>query len=269
MQIGDCIFQMRRVAFWHIALSWAKNKLAQTGKCNLIIAKIIGGMMLVHIVNASNASFYADYLDQMIKVRSHSVFDDADDELDFVEGVEFLLVFTKCGRLIEQKRFVPTYKTKCLSKTLAPLVTEEIEFGPEVWENTRFTSPNAADTLSFEKSNAYVHIGSLEWALTKGIKRIIGVGRKPYLERAEKEKWPVRQVGPLFEYGDGKFAAPIEVRASKNILDTSRMYFGINQTVTYTAPPPLDHRTITAEQIRFLDAALRANEEFEQAHYSA
>lgn len=233
------------------------------------MTKIIGGLMLVHIVNASNASFYADYLDEMIKVRRHPVLDDTDDDLDFTEGVEFLLVFTKDGRLIEQSRYIPTHKRKCFSKSLAPLISEEIEFSPEVWENTRFTSNIAADTLSFEKSNAFMHIGSLEWALTKGIKRIIGLGRQPYLELAKKQKWPVRQIGPLFEYQPGRFAAAIEVRISKNILDTSRLYFGINQTVTFTAPPPIDHRTINREQIRFLDAALKVNEEPESRHYSA
>ena len=225
--------------------------------------------MLVHIVNASNASFYADYLDKMIRVRRHPVLEDADDDLDFVEGVEFLLVFTKDGRLIEQSRYIPTHQRKCLSAALSRHIDEEIDFGPETWENTRFSSNIAAETVGFERSNAFLHIGSLEWALTKGIKRVIGVARTPYIDNAKKQNWPVRQIGKLFEYKAGHFAAPIEVRISKKILDTSRFYFGINQTVTYTAPPPIDHRTISSEQIRFLDAALRANEDSEIRRYSA
>ncbi|MEK7661174.1 MAG: acyl-homoserine-lactone synthase [Pseudomonadota bacterium] len=225
-------------------------------------------MMLVHVVNSSNSSLYANYLQEMVKIRRHSIFDEIDDSLDFIEGVEFLLVFSKNGQLLEISRFTPTQNTKCVSKGLANFIAEEVEFGPELWEHTKFVSDATAETASLEKSNAYVTVGVLEWAMTKGIKLLVAVARKPFIDLAKQQTWPIRQIGPLVQYKPGLFAAAIEIRVSKRILDAARAFFGLNNTVTFTAPPPLDYRTITIEQIRFLDAALEVNAGGEGQYYS-
>ena len=228
--------------------------------------------MLVHIVNASNSTFYASYLDEMFRARKHPISGvqekkDLDsckifgiEELDLVRGVEYLLVLSNEGELLEQCRCTPTTAPHFISEPLSRYATKNIELGYGTWEITRYASTNYLDKESRDTSNGFIITGVFEWALTKGIERLVAIALQPLFNFAVEIGCKIRPLGSPVEFEPGKYATATEIQVDKSVLTASRKYFGIERPLTYTAPPQMDYRTIDEEHIRFIDAALNISE---------
>lgn len=237
--------------------------------------------MLVHIVNSANRTFYANYLEEMFRVRKEIFIDalgwkelkETDgkemDDMDFVDGVEYLLIIDSSGELVGHCRCNPTTKPHLLNGPLSHFVQRPVELGYECWEFTRFAPTRTPKSPHKDKALAYLCAGSLEWAMTKGIKRLLGIAEAPLIGLSTRLGWPTRMLGMPVEYEAGKEASALEFSVTKTALESTRLYFGLNSPVTYTSPPQMDYRTISSEQISFIDAAYHAVEDEHHQKYAA
>lgn len=226
--------------------------------------------MLVHIVNSGNRSFYSEYLNEIQYSKGHNLnckFLCADDEeLDFDDNVEYLLVIDTSGELIDFCRCNPTTKPHLLNGAFSHFLQSPIENGYDCWEYDHSRPIIETASKKHEKALAYFCIGILEWALTKGIKRLVSVAENHCIEVSKQIGMFNRLLGAPCEYDEGKIGAAVELNVTKKALDSARIYFGIDAPVTFTSPPQMDYRTISVEQIKFIDAAYRAAE-FEGQNY--
>ena len=229
--------------------------------------------MLVHIVNSANKNFYKKYLDEMFAQREKLFYETMGwktlpmidgkemDEMDFVEEVEYLLVLDKNGELVGHCRCNPTSKPHLLGTAMSQYVQRPFEVSHETWEFTRFAPVWQMSNPLKKQALAYLCAASLEWALLKGIKRLLGIGEAHLLALAGRLGWPTRLLGMPIEYEPGKEALAFEFTVTQNALASTRQYFGLDGAVTILLPPQPEKLVADPSQLSIIDAVMAINRE--------
>jgi N-acyl-L-homoserine lactone synthetase len=171
------------------------------------------------MVNKHNREAYTQKLSAMFR-RRHEVFVEKKrwdlaslptpagmeerDQFDDLPDVEYLLMIDE-GEVLGSTRFLPTtgphlsngpLSTFFDAKTPAPQ-------GAGIWEISRGISAPGNDHPLFAKCNAVMACAYVEWALTKGVHTIIGIGDDRYVQRMIATGWDVKMHGPAIQYPEG------------------------------------------------------------------
>lgn len=222
--------------------------------------------MLVHVVTPANRSAYVDFLPRMFEQRKNvfvdwmgwsglNVVDGQErDQIDDVPQIEYILTINEFGELIGSSRFVPSLGPHLLSGPLKDYVQRPYEVGPNVWEWTRYAPTVSNDTPNAKAARAYMLTAVQEWCLSKGVTQLLGISDDSNIAFASRMGWNSRPLGLPKAHGDEAPATAIMFETTPQSLKTTREFWKMTQPVTYQAPPPMDDKPITTEEIGILDA---------------
>lgn len=228
--------------------------------------------MLVHIVNSGNRSYYSDYLEEMFSQRKNLFYDTMGwrdlpmiggvekDEMDFVEDVEYLLIFDKSGDLIGHCRYNPTTSNYLLGSAMKRFIKEPVQEGHDCWEFTRFAPSWDLNSQHKKIALAYLCAATIEWALIRRVNRLLGIGEENLIQLAGALQIPTRLLGEPIEYDAGRQALAFEFTLSQRTLATTRQFFKLDAPATLLLPPQIGKTSINRDDIAFYDAAMNARE---------
>jgi N-acyl-L-homoserine lactone synthetase len=224
--------------------------------------------MLVHIVTPANRSFYSEYLPKMFEQRREvfvdwlkwpdlNVIDGMErDEIDEVPEVEYLLTLNEFGKLVGSTRFAPTLGPHLLAGPLRGFVDRPYECSPHTWEWTRYAPTQARETPNAKAARALMVTAVQEWALRRGVSRLLGISDATNLAFAARIGWKSRPLGLPKQSAEGELATAVEFEIDAQSLAATRKFWQLDQAVTYYAPPSLTDQPISQEEIGVLDAVL-------------
>lgn len=232
--------------------------------------------MLVHLVNKANRSYYEEYIEDMFRLRKEVFVDGLGwkelnvengketDEMDMVEDVEYLLTIANNGLLIGCCRCNPTTDKYLLGTAMKEYVQRPFTPGHDVWEFTRLAPTRDAKFEYKILAQAYLSAAIMEWALLKGIKRLIGITETSLVAWSTRLGWKVKMLGMPIEYEPKKEAVALEYTVDMETLNSTRKFYDTKTPVLYIAPPQIDGRKINIDEIQILDAVNNVNSKFRE-----
>lgn len=171
--------------------------------------------MLVHVVNAGNRTQYLDEIEAMHRHRYRLFVDlmgwralESPDRLDIDEfdnpNATYLVAIDARGEVCGSVRLMPTWRPHML-KTLFPEYVEgEVPAGPGIWEWTRHAPGDPAFPKDTNRAaRMALHIGIMEFALSRGIDSFTGIVETRVLPKMLDMGWRCDPLGPPVEYGEG------------------------------------------------------------------
>jgi N-acyl-L-homoserine lactone synthetase len=183
---------------------------------------------MIHVVTAANRRLYADALRQMHELRrAHFVEERGWTAMTVRDGGEYdaydddqtvyLLAIEADGAVSCSMRMRPALTGSILADVFPHLVAEDEPAlaRPEVWEISRYFAAPRARGRSGVRRRAEIRLASLEVAMARGAKRLVGMIDLEMLPpMLNGSGWRVRTLGLPAPYDEG-IAQAIEVEVSR------------------------------------------------------
>lgn len=183
--------------------------------------------MKVHVVNSANRMQYLDEIEAMHRHRYRLFVDlmgwralESDDRLDIDEfdnpNATYLIAINAGGTVCGSARMVPTWRPHMLKDLFPEYVQGEVPMGAGIWEWTRHAPGDPAFTKEENvQARAALHIGIMEFAVSRGIDFLTGIVETRVLPKMLDMGWKCVPLGLPVEYGEGiAFAFKAQVEAA-------------------------------------------------------
>jgi acyl-homoserine lactone synthase len=204
--------------------------------------------MQVHLVDSENSHLYRSELKLMFR-RRHEVFirdkgwrlkatpsDIGEleiDEFDQIDAVEYLLMLDENRNLMGSTRILPTTGPHLCNGPLDNYFEPKRHpgIGPKTWEVSRgITAPSYNHHL-MALCNAILAAGIIEWALYRGVTRIISVMDQRLVGAMLATGWQITMCGSPVNYDEGGTGVAITWPVDQSTLDTTREICSIHGPV--------------------------------------
>jgi acyl-homoserine lactone synthase len=203
--------------------------------------------MRVHIVHAANRSLYFDEVEAMHRHRYQVFVEErgwraleSPDRLDIDEfdnaDATYLIALDDAGAVVGSGRFIPSWRPNMLKTLFPEYCASGVPVGPGVWEWTRHATPGRGRSREFNiRVQVLMNLAVLEFALSRGIERFIGILEVDLLPYTADLGWNSISLGPPRDYGEG-VAVAIESAVEPGHLRRLRAMAGVSEAVLLEAP---------------------------------
>jgi len=181
--------------------------------------------MKVHVVTSANRRQYLDEIEAMHRHRYRLFVDlmgwralQSDDRLDIDEfdnaNATYLIAINAKGIVCGSARMIPTWRPHMLKNLFPEYVQGEVPTGAAIWEWTRHAPGDPAFPKEENvEARAILHIGIMEFAMSRGIDQLTGIVETRVLPKMLDMGWKCEPLGLPVEYGEGvavAFKAQVE-----------------------------------------------------------
>ena len=196
--------------------------------------------MLTHIVTANTASAYQHELSEMHQMRATlfvrmlkwgalSIGEDGGERDVYDDDhTNYLVTLDDEGNLVASMRMRQTTDRCMIAEHFPNLVSAgpETVRGADVWEGSRYMlAPHMRGEAGLSALHS-LHIASLELALSRGLKRFIGMCDVHFMPSMRRTGWRITHLGLPACYPEGE-AFAFEVEVSKDALLDARQRLGV------------------------------------------
>jgi acyl-homoserine lactone synthase len=198
-------------------------------------------MFQVHVVDQSNQTAYASYIEQMyrlryeiyVKERGWQELDRPDkreiDAFDTSDAVYLLGILPGRG-VVAGSRLIPTISPHLLNDVFPMLVEGEVPRASDIFEWTRiFVAKDLRERGRPSKAAGIMYCAILEHCLRNNISHVTIVCEQFWVARLGELGWRPRQLGRVVERG-GESLVGLIVEMSTHALVTTRKLYTINQS---------------------------------------
>jgi acyl-homoserine lactone synthase len=171
--------------------------------------------MKVHVITAANRRQYLDEIEEMHRHRYRLFVDlmgwralESPDRLDIDEfdnsNATYLIAINATGVVCGSARMMPTWRPHMLKNLFPEYVQGEVPVGPGIWEWTRHAPGDPAFSKEDNRAaRAALHVGILEFAVSRGIDVLTGIVETRVLPKMLDMGWTCEPLGMPVEYGEG------------------------------------------------------------------
>jgi acyl homoserine lactone synthase len=200
--------------------------------------------MRTHIITPKNRKAYSSILSDMFVQRKQLFVDrlgwdnmvvvdgQEHDDADSDPDVEYIVTIDKSGSLLGSSRLTPSLGKCLLRGPLAYYCETPVIPSPITWELTRLAPSTDPDDPINGRSFAFLAAGILEWAVDRGITRVLGIAEPPLIGIAGGLGVKLSIDGPPIEYEPGKVAFAFSFGVDQEALETARKALQFSGRVT-------------------------------------
>lgn len=213
--------------------------------------------MLTHIVTAETASAYRAELEAMHAMRAElfvrrlgwaalRIGPDGGERDEYDDGqTAYLLTLNDDGRLVAGMRMRRTTDRCMIAEHFPHLVAAgpDTVRGEDVWEGSRYMlAGDMRGAAGIDALNS-LHIASVELALSRGLRRFIGMCDTHFLPGMRRTGWRIKHLGLPARYDEGE-AFAFEVEVSADALADARSQLGLHGVTTLELPVRHDGQSV-------------------------